>query len=165
MTLRGRLVLAQVPLALALVVVGVVSAVVTTRLGERARLILADNYRSVLAAQRMKESLERMDSQALVALSEHPPAHVMAFAAQRELFEKELVVQEGNLTELGEPEATVRLRRAWDEYRTELARFEALPDRAGRTALYFSTLEPAFLRVEALDCRASGSRRRGRDEG
>jgi len=151
MTLRGKLVLAQVPLALALVAVGVVWGVVPTRLGERARLILADNYRSVLAAQRMKESLERMDSQALISLSDHGPAHVPAFAAQRELFEKELVVQEGNLTELGEPEATARLRRAWDEYRAALARFEALPDRAGRTELYFSTLEPAFLRVKSAD--------------
>lgn len=151
MTLRGKLVLAQVPLALALVVVGVVSAVVTTRLGERARLILADNYRSVLAAQRMKESLERLDSQALILLSERTQDQAVPFAAQRELFEKELVVQEGNLTELGEPEATVRLRQAWNEYRAALGRFEALADRASRTDLYFATLEPAFLRVKRAD--------------
>jgi len=150
MTLRRKLILAQAPLALALVVVGVVSAVVTTRLGERARLILADNYRSVLAAQRMKESLERMDSQALVMLSARTPEHG-AFQAQRQAFEKELVVQEGNLTELGEPEATARLRRAWDEYGSALARFERLPDRDTRTELYFSTLEPAFRRVKSAD--------------
>ena len=149
MTLRGKLVLAQVPLALALVVVGVVSAVVTTRLGERARLILADNYRSVLAAQRMKESLERMDSQALVLLSGRTPVQAASFSTQRDLFEKELVVQEGNLTELGEPEATVRLRQAWNDYRGALGRFERLPDRASRTDLYFATFEPAFLRVKA----------------
>jgi NtrC-family two-component system sensor histidine kinase KinB len=148
MTLRRKLVLAQAPLAVALVVVGVVSAVVTTRLGERARLILADNYRSVLAAQRMKDSLERMDSQALVRLSASPPEHVATFSVQRDLFEKEMVVQEGNLTESGEPEATARLRRDWDEYRSALARFETLPDRVTRTDLYFSTLEPAFLRVK-----------------
>ena len=71
MTLRGKLVLAQAPLALALVAVGVVSTLTTTRLGERSRLILADNYRSVLAAQRMKESLERLDTKALVVLSGH----------------------------------------------------------------------------------------------
>ena len=41
MTLRRKLVLAQTPLALALVIVGMVSAIVTTRLGERSRLILA----------------------------------------------------------------------------------------------------------------------------
>ena len=151
MTLRGKLVLAQVPLALALVVVGVVSAVVTTRLGERARLILADNYRSVLAAQRMKESLERMDSQALVLLSARIQEVAPTFASQRDLFEKELVVQEGNLTELGEPEATARLRQAWDQYRGALGRFESTPDRAGRTELYFSLLQPAFLRVKAAD--------------
>ena len=45
--------------------VGVLSTVVTTRLAGQSRLILADNYRSVLAAQRMKEALERIDSGAL----------------------------------------------------------------------------------------------------
>jgi len=68
MSLRGKLVLAQAPLAVVLVLVGVLSAGVTRRLGEQSRLILADNYRSVLAAERMKESLERMDSFALFIL-------------------------------------------------------------------------------------------------
>ena len=48
------------PLAVALALVGLVFTIVTTRLGEQSRLILADNYRSVLAVQRMKESLERV---------------------------------------------------------------------------------------------------------
>ena len=148
MTLRGKLVLAQSPLAIALVIVGVVSAVVTTRLGERSRLILADNYRSVLAAQRMKESLERIDSHALVLLTGHEVAPQPTFANHRDLFEKELVVQEGNITEAGEPEITVRLRQAWDEYRRQIARFETLADNASRASLYFSTLQPAFLRVK-----------------
>ncbi|HEY4188503.1 MAG TPA: ATP-binding protein [Polyangia bacterium] len=151
MTLRGKLVLAQAPLALALVVVGVVSALVTTRLGERSRLILADNYRSVLAAQRMKESLERLDSQALVVLSGRQEGAPATFGKHRALFERELVVQEGNLTELGEPEITQRLRQAWDRYRAALTRFEALPDREQRAVLYFSDLQPAFLRVKTAD--------------
>jgi len=37
----------------------------------QARLILADNYRSVLAAQRMKDSLERINAAALLLLAEH----------------------------------------------------------------------------------------------
>jgi signal transduction histidine kinase len=148
-TLRGKLVLAQAPLALALVVVGVVSAVTTTRLGERSRLILADNYRSVLAAQRMKEGLERIDSHALVMLSGHAtPEAPDRFSPHRDRFEKELAVQEGNITEAGENAVTVRLRSAWTDYSSALLRFQGLPARADREALYFATLEPAFQRVK-----------------
>ena len=65
MTLRVKLLLAVLPLALALVVVGVVSVVGIGSLGATSNRILTDNYRSVIAAQRMKESIERMDSAAL----------------------------------------------------------------------------------------------------
>lgn len=148
MTLRGKLVFAQAPLALALIVVGIVSAMVTNRLGERSRLILADNYRSVLAAQRMKESVERIDSYALFILAGHATAAEAGLAHHRQLFEKELVVQEGNLTESGEPEVTQRLRRDWDAYRGEVDRYQRLPDQASRDATYFSVLQPGFHRVK-----------------
>ena len=69
MRLRTKLVLAQAPLALALGLVGVLASAVTAQLGEQSSQILADNYRSVLAAQRMKESLERLDKDALLVLA------------------------------------------------------------------------------------------------
>src|SRR6185312_6642930 len=71
MTLRAKLILAQSPLALALLLLGVVSGSVTRRLGAQARLILADNYRRVLAAERMKGSLDRLNSDALILLAGH----------------------------------------------------------------------------------------------
>jgi two-component system, NtrC family, sensor histidine kinase KinB len=95
-TLKTKLVLAQAPLAVALAVVGAISGLVTARVGDDASKILADNYRSVLAAQRMKDALE------------HDP----------QLFERELAVQESNITERGEREATARLRRHWREYQS-----------------------------------------------
>ena len=83
MSLRGKLLLAQAPLALALALVGVLSASVTTRLASQSRLILADNYRSVLAAQRMKESLERIDSNAVYRVVGHDNGTEAAIAAYR----------------------------------------------------------------------------------
>ena len=65
MTLRTRLLIAQSPLAVALAAVAVLSVVTSTTLGRAGERILSDNYRSVLAAQRMKESIERLDSGAL----------------------------------------------------------------------------------------------------
>jgi NtrC-family two-component system sensor histidine kinase KinB len=147
-TLRGRLLLAQAPLAFALVIVGVVSAIVTTQLGERSRLILADNYRSVLAAQRMKESLERMDSEVVLIMTGHGNRAKPGMARQRETFESELRVQEGNITESGETATTGELRAAWDDYLRALDASLARAADAGLGIAYFSTLEPRFERVK-----------------
>src|SRR5262249_12412130 len=68
-SLRAKLLFAQVPILVALVVIGIAGAVFTARLGNSSQAILKDNYRSVLAAQRMKETLERMDSAALFLIA------------------------------------------------------------------------------------------------
>ena len=65
MNLYRKLLLAQAPIAIALAMVGIFSVVVVSYLGSHSQTILKDNYRSVLAAQRMKEAIERMDSAAL----------------------------------------------------------------------------------------------------
>jgi NtrC-family two-component system sensor histidine kinase KinB len=152
MTLRRRLLFAQVPLAAALVLVGIVSTMGATHLGERSRLILADNYRSVLAAQRMKESLERIDSDAALVMAGHGDRAAADASVQRAAFENELRVQEGNITEASEAEMTTRLRSLWNEYQVALDRFHepakvAVEDRA---PFYFVTLAPGFARVKAL---------------
>lgn len=151
MTLRRKLILAQLPLAVALIAVGALSAVVTTRLGERSRLILADNYRSVLAAQRMNEALERLDRDALVRLvPAAPDTSLRRTEEHRSRLDNELRVQEGNITEAHEREITDSLRAAWDDYQGELARFLAQPTGANAATAYFSTLHPRFERVKAL---------------
>ncbi len=114
MTLRRRLLLAQAPLAAALVLVGAASLRTVASLGESSEGILKDNYRSVLAAQRMNASLDLLDRDALMrALGRSPAA---PDPAPRQHFESELRVQEGNITEPGEAEATKNLRAAWEAY-------------------------------------------------
>ena len=114
MTLRRRLLLAQVPLAAALLVVGAASLRTVSYLGESSETILQDNYRSVLAAQRMGDALDGLDREALLrALSQPGAARAETL---RERFEAELRVQEGNLTEPGEAQLTGRLRVAWTAY-------------------------------------------------
>jgi signal transduction histidine kinase len=151
--LRTKLLLAQAPLAVALALVGVLSAAVTTRIADQSRLILADNYRSVLAAQRMKESLERIDSAEVQILLGHFEGTAEAIDSHRATFERELQVQEGNVTEVGEGDATRRLRTSWNEYVRAMDGFR----RAGalhvgaelrQQKVYFDVLQPTFLRVK-----------------
>ena len=64
MTLRSKLLLAQVPLAVAVLLLAFVGQRTIQSVGQSSQNILKDNYQSVLAAQAMKEAIERIDSEA-----------------------------------------------------------------------------------------------------
>jgi signal transduction histidine kinase len=146
-SLKAKLLLAQAPLALALGLLGIFSGAVTTRLGQEAQLVLANNYRSVLAAERMKESLERINDAALFRLAGRGEDTAADIAAHRARFEHELAAQQGNITEPGEGAATRALGDGWREYAAALTEFEAAADSRARNAIYFSRLSPIFNRV------------------
>lgn len=141
MTLHHRLLLAQTPLLAALLAVALLGVVTLRRLGARTEVILEDNYRSVLAAQRMKEALERINSGALILVAGDPERGLAQAAIHRQRFEQQLLLQEDNITEEGESEATARLRAGWGEYQRA---FEAFVARGDPPAAYFQELSPRF---------------------
>ncbi|NUQ63689.1 MAG: HAMP domain-containing protein [Pirellulales bacterium] len=149
MSLRTKLLLAQLPLGAALVVLGVVAVWSIFTLGHESQRVLSANYRSVLAAQEMKEAGERMDSAALFAVAGRHERAAAQIAGHRERFDKELRTAEGNITEAGEPAALKELRRSWMDYQAELDRYLTLTDRQAQEAAYFRELEPVFLAVKA----------------
>ena len=65
-TLRTKLLIGLTPLLAIMVGLGLWAIVMFSRLGGNIDVILRENYRSVLAAEGMKEALERMDSAAAV---------------------------------------------------------------------------------------------------
>src|ERR1700752_1859161 len=150
MNLYRKLLLAQTPIAVALAGVCIFSVVVISSLGSHSQLILKDNYRSVLAAQRMKEAIERMDSAALFIVAGERQKGIEQAHKYRPLFEAELKVQEGNITEAGEKEFTTGLRDAWIDYQTKFAKLEKSASAEEAKQLYFSELEAAFYKVKAV---------------
>ncbi len=146
MTLRAKLLLAQAPTALVLVIVGVISVSAMAALGRGPGLILKDNYRSVLAAERMLEAIGTLQAVALSRATGRERDDGRA-AAARTTFEEELRTQEANITEIGEREATRRLRGRWTEYQAGLD--GELAGERHRLAHYFDVLEPAYRRVQA----------------
>ncbi len=145
MTLRTRLLLAQAPIALALLLIAVSSVLTVSELGRAGEEILAANYRSVLAAQRMKEALERIDSAAFFIVAGEVAKGKGQLVDQRGRFEAELQVQEGNITEPGEREATQQLRERWTAYVADLAPLEQAAPPPGARGLYLNRLEPTFV--------------------
>ena len=148
MTLRSRLILAQSPLAVALAVVAVFSVVTTHQLGRAGERILSDNYRSVLAAQRMKESIERLDSGALFVVIGEQERGLALAREHLPAFERELQVEERNITEHGEKEAVGKLRQAWTRYQADYDAFLQLAEGELRRR-YLDALQPGFTQVKA----------------
>jgi signal transduction histidine kinase len=147
-TFKAKLILAQVPLAIALALVGGISATLTTRLGEQSGKIFVDNYRSVRAAQRMKESIERIDSFALFILAGHGTESASGIGQHRSAFERELRIEEGNITEPSEGEAAAALRKSWTRYQHALDEFLGADAADARDRLYFVALSPAFVETK-----------------
>ncbi len=131
MTFRRKLMLTMAPLVLALLLVGVVSGMVAKILARQPGTILKDNYRSVIAAQRMKEMVERLYDSALFTLLGRPddPGRRRDHADQ---FEREFEAEARNITEKGEAEAVEKLRSRWREYWAALERLKHESDQERR---------------------------------
>ena len=150
MTFRAKLLLAQTPLAIVLALVCVLSVVMISTLSSHSQIILKDNYRSVLAAQRMKEAAERLDDNlALSLLKGKQEEGVKQVSSYQQQFEQELQVQEGNITEPGEREATQRLRTFWNDYQQKINQFQTMQDPKVAKQFYFTELEAAFRSLRA----------------
>jgi two-component system, NtrC family, sensor histidine kinase KinB len=145
MKLRVKLLLAPAPLAVALVVVGVLATLTVASLGRNADAILKDNYRSVLAMQRMQEAIERIQDEAALQLIGGAPADATGRAdAHRQQFESELRVEENNITEPGEQQAAQRLRQRWTQYLTDFDQLQQRHEPAAARRLFFARVSPAF---------------------
>ena len=122
-----------------------------SRLGRAVDVILVNNYKSIVAAENMKEALERQDSAVLFWISGQVDKASQQFAANREKFLREFDVASNNITEPGEKEIISDIQARYAGYREQLERtIEAkktpvsdLPTR------YFSELEPAFLGLKS----------------
>ena len=148
MTLRSKLLLAQAPLALALLLIGILAVSTIGEMGGHSQSILKDNYQSVLATQRMKEAIERMDSAALFKLTGEAAKGAAMARKNRALFEESLKIQEGNITERGEDAATGNLRASWNAYKTQYDRFLGANDAGAAREFYYATLYPIFNSVK-----------------
>jgi len=142
----------------ALMVLGGWSAWRLREMGDVSRRIISNNYDSVVAAQEMKESLERQDSAALFALLGARDKAVTQLQEHRARFDANFRKAENNITEAGEREAIEAIRRDRDAYYQMFDAFMAKVNttegtQAGKLSRddefaerneYFTRLEPQF---------------------
>jgi two-component system, NtrC family, sensor histidine kinase KinB len=140
--LRTKVLLAQLPLLAALLFVAGVGGYASSELGRRSQWILRDNYRSVLAAQRMGDSAERLDRAALFYVVGERARGVAEIADARGTFARELGVEQGNVTEPGEGDAVNKLTALWQALDAELGAFQKLESPAALHGAYFERVLP-----------------------
>ena len=153
MTLRSRLLLGLSAFVGALIVLGGLSAWHLWRMSALSERIIAENYNSVVAAQDMKESLERQDSAGLFVLLDRWDRALPQLREHRERFDAAYKRAAANITEPGEAEVVNAIGRNRDAYYRSFDRFlrdvrgDGSPDQHLRGAAveeYFRQLEPLF---------------------
>jgi two-component system, NtrC family, sensor histidine kinase KinB len=145
--LRTKLLVGYAGFVLALGVLGAWSARTLSQMSAVSGRIISENYDSVVAAQDMKESIERQDSGALFDLLGQRDRAARQIAEHRARFNAAFDKAAANITEHGEVELIEAIRRDRDEYYRRFDAFLAAP--GDRTALYFNVLEPQFNVVRA----------------
>ncbi len=130
---------------MALVMLGAVANFL--RLGNSIDRILRDNYASVVAAQTMKESLERQDSAATFFLAGQRDKARAQFAQNAPAFQGALDTERANITERGEKSVADALARDYARYKPQV---QSLLDgkQSDPSRFYFAELEPQFRRIK-----------------
>src|SRR5262245_23408501 len=151
MTLRTRLLLGLSAFVGALIVLGGWSAWHLWQMSALSERIIAENYDSVVAAQAMKESLERQDSAALFALLDRRDRALTQLREHRTRFDAAYQRAAANITEPGEAEVVNAIGRTRDDYYQAFDRFlvdlgNESSDNRQRPAVdeYFQQLEPVY---------------------
>lgn len=120
-------------------------------LGRSVDVILVNNYRSILAAENMKEALERIDSSAMFFVASHTDKAREQFTENVKNFEGEFRVAADNITEPGEDQSIAQINAKYSAYKKEIEVFLNSPRGASSTELsriYFERLEPGFLGIK-----------------
>ncbi|MEP7337543.1 MAG: ATP-binding protein [Acidobacteriota bacterium] len=148
MNLRTKLLVGYAVFIIALVALGGWSAWRLHVMAGVTRLILSNNYDSVIAAQEMKETLERQDSAATFLLLGQRERALAQLSINQAAFNKAFNEAAGNITEPKEPGIINGIRRDRDEYYRRFQTFIMTTSTPQTTTSarerYFQQLEPLF---------------------
>ncbi len=122
MKLKKRILIALGLMALLIVSLALASTYFVQRLGSASENILKDNYVSIVAAHSMLDALDEMDNAVLrshLDTAEKAIQYTLLFDHADSIFARNLSIAEGNITEPGEKELLVELRKRYELYKSE----------------------------------------------
>lgn len=152
MSLKRKLAFGYGLMIIIIVAVSAWSIFNAAHLGRAIDVILVNNYKSILAAEKMKEALERIDSSSMFFVASHSDKARQQFADNTKRFSDAFRVAADNITEPGEDQIVADVDQRYASYTQRVEQF--LSTSEGLTSghqsnTYFERLEPAFLALKA----------------
>jgi two-component system, NtrC family, sensor histidine kinase KinB len=148
--LKHKLFLGFGGLLFIILIVGTQSISQLTLLGGSIDVILRENYRSVIACELMKESVERVDSGALFVLAGENEKGSSLIEANLPRFAEALQTELDNITLPGEKEKAWRIRDLHGQYRELIGSLlsSAHAPFSVKRNIYFTKLLPTFYEIK-----------------
>src|SRR4030043_2321595 len=147
--LRQKLSLGFGGLLLIILIIGIQSISHLTQLGQSIDVILRENYRSVIACQEMKESLERMDSGILFVLLGEKDKGTDLIQKNEAAFEKALRAELNNITLPEEGRKAHHLQDLFKRYQATIHEMQGMKTSNNQQReAYFSKLFSSFLQIK-----------------
>lgn len=148
--IRGKLSLGFGGLLLIIAVIGLEGIQDLATLGDSIDVILRENYRSVLATQQMKESIERLDSGILFNLLGENEQGGTLIEKNTQNFETALQAELNNITLQGEGEKAAQVQQLFSRYKANLKHLQNHDLSDGqRRKIYFEEILPLFLEIKS----------------
>jgi NtrC-family two-component system sensor histidine kinase KinB len=149
--IRQKLICGFGSLLAVIAIVGTLTIVRINDLCGAIDVILRENYRSVVACQDMKESLERMDSGILYTLSGEDAEGQRLIDEYTTVFLNALSVELNNITLPHEQEKAQRIETLFQEYLRAVPLATQTDQLLSvRQSAYFSTIQPLFQAIKTL---------------
>jgi NtrC-family two-component system sensor histidine kinase KinB len=146
--MKRRIFFGIAPILILVAGIGIYAIILFRSLGGKIDLLLKENYRSVVAGQQMKESLERMDSAAFFTLVGEDARGRQLYQQNEPIFAESLRIEEHNVTLPGEQALADSLHSLFATYSSETAKFWNLTDLNQKRQVYFDTLLPVATRIK-----------------
>ncbi|HMQ69966.1 MAG TPA: ATP-binding protein [Ignavibacteria bacterium] len=116
--IKTQILLGYLMMAIMVIILGATGIYFIHKLSETPDKILNDNYKSILAIQNMIDEIDNMDNAIIIYISDkkEKPIIVNIFEESGRRYFENLEIAESNITEEGEAELFVELRKASEEY-------------------------------------------------
>lgn len=150
-SLRSKLAFSYGLLIIIILAVSAWSIYHFVQLGRAVDVILVNNYKSITAAENMKEAIERMDSSAMFFIASQSARARQQFTENSTRFTDEFQIAASNITERGEDAIIKEIDTQYAAYKQQIEQFlnSSLGPPATQSTIYFEQLEPRFIALKS----------------
>ncbi|MEI6277831.1 MAG: ATP-binding protein [Verrucomicrobiae bacterium] len=146
--MKRRIVFGLAPIFVLIVGMSAYAILLFTKLGSQVDVVLRENYRSVVAGQKMKEAAERMDSGLFFSLVGEEERGRRLYADNLRKFQEGLQMELGNITLPGEDRLAHTLQALHEQDSRRADVFWQTADPQARRDMYFREILPVFTDIK-----------------